>query len=56
LVCDFYQVIFQDVTELKLWRGQAAHEAGLDQLADYMDRLGLAEGALVIFDHSGVKD
>jgi AAA-like domain len=50
----YYQ--HQYVIELKLWRGQAAHEAGLNQLADYMDRLRLTEGGLVIFDHSGVKD
>jgi hypothetical protein len=56
LVCDFYQVIFQYVTELKLWRGQAAHEAGLDQLADYLDRLGLDEGFLLIFDPRAKKE
>jgi AAA-like domain len=44
------------VIELKLWRGPKAHEAGLDQLADYLDRLGLDEGALLIFDHSEKKD
>jgi AAA-like domain len=44
------------VIELKLWRGPKAHEAGLDQLTDYLDRLGLDEGALLIFDHSEKKD
>jgi hypothetical protein len=38
------------VAELKLWRSQQAHESGLDQLADYLDRLGLDEGYLLIFD------
>ena len=42
--------------ELKLWRGQQAHENGLDQLADYLDSLGLDEGALLIFDQKGVKE
>jgi hypothetical protein len=56
LVCDFYQVIFQYVTELKLWRGQTAHEAGLNQLTDYLDRLGLDEGFLLIFDPRVKKD
>lgn len=44
------------VIELKLWRGQQAHENGLEQLANYLDSLGLEEGALLIFDHSEVKD
>lgn len=38
------------VVELKVWRGPAAHLSGLDQLADYLDRLGLQEGSLLIFD------
>lgn len=54
ILITYYQ--HQHVIELKLWRGQQAHEAGLDQLADYLERLGLDEGALLIFDHSGVKD
>jgi hypothetical protein len=44
----YYQ--HQYVIELKLWRGQQAHETGLDQLADYLDRLGLDEGFLLVFD------
>jgi AAA-like domain len=46
----------QYVIELKLWRGQTAHEAGLDQLTDYLDRLGLDEGFLLIFDPRVKKD
>jgi len=38
------------VAELKVWRGKAAHQRGLAQLADYLERQGLAEGYLVIFD------
>ena len=49
----FYQHKY--VAELKIWRGQVAHEEGLDQLADYLDRLHLTEGYLLIFDHSAVK-
>ena len=43
------------VAELKLWRGQKAHEKGLLQLADYLERQNLTEGYLLIFDHSEVK-
>ncbi len=38
------------VIELKIWRGEKAHQAGLRQLADYLERTGHDEGALVIFD------
>jgi hypothetical protein len=43
------------VAELKIWRGQVAHEEGLNQLDDYLDRLKLTEGYLLIFDHSAIK-
>jgi hypothetical protein len=43
------------VAELKIWRGQEAHEKGLIQLADYLDKQNLTEGYLVIFDHSATK-
>jgi hypothetical protein len=43
------------VAELKIWRGPVAHEKGLNQLNDYLDRLKLTEGYLLIFDHSAVK-
>jgi hypothetical protein len=42
----------QYVVELKIWRGPEAHQRGLNQLADYLDSLGLDEGFLLIFDHS----
>jgi hypothetical protein len=54
ILVTYYQ--HQYVVELKLWRGQKAHEAGLDQLADYLDRLGLDEGFLLIFDPRVNKD
>jgi AAA-like domain len=37
--------------ELKVWRGKQAHENGLNQLVDYLNRVGLDEGALLVFDH-----
>ena len=43
------------VIELKIWRGPEAYLKGLDQLAAYLDDLGLDEGALLIFDHGGLK-
>jgi hypothetical protein len=49
----FYQHKY--VAELKIWRGQVAHEEGLEQLSDYLDRLKLTEGYLLIFDHKEVK-
>ena len=44
------------IAELKLWYGQKAHEKGLVQLVDYLDRQALDEGYLLIFDHSEVKN
>jgi hypothetical protein len=38
------------VVELKLWRGQKAHENGTRQLSDYLDRTGLDKGYLIIYD------
>ena len=49
----FYQHKY--VAELKIWRGKVAHEEGLTQLADYLDRLALTEGYLIIFDHAEIK-
>jgi len=53
VVITFYQHRY--VAELKVWRGEAAHQRGLVQLAGYLEGLGLREGFLVIFDHSAVK-
>jgi hypothetical protein len=53
VVITFYQHKY--VSELKIWRGEAAHEEGLDQLSDYLDRQKLTEGYLLIFDHSALK-
>ena len=43
------------LAELKIWRGEVAHKEGLLQLADYLDRLAIDEGYLIIFDHSKRK-
>ena len=43
------------LAELKIWRGEVAHQEGLMQLSDYLNRLGLMEGYLIIFDHAKVK-
>jgi hypothetical protein len=38
------------IIELKIWRGEVAHRAGYDQLAEYIRRRGREEGYLVTFD------
>ena len=43
------------LAELKIWRGEAAHQQGLLQLSDYLDRLSLTEGYLLIFDNAKRK-
>jgi hypothetical protein len=53
VIITFYQHKY--VAELKIWRGPAAHEKGLNQLADYLDRLNMTEGYLIIFDHKEIK-
>lgn len=41
---------YKYIVELKIWRGLDAHEEGLKQLADYLDRQALSEGYLLIFE------
>ena len=43
------------VAELKIWYGEKAHQEGLEQLADYLDRLSLNEGYLLIFNKNKKK-
>ncbi len=38
------------IVELKLWRGEKAHQQSLRQLTDYLQRQNQKEGYLVIFD------
>jgi len=40
----------KEVVELKIRRGDAYHQEGLQQLSDYLDFQGLTSGYLVIFD------
>ena len=40
----------QFIVELKIWRGQKAHEKAQDQLLGYMDKLNLHVGYLLTFD------
>ncbi len=43
------------VIELKIWRGEQYHQAGLQQLSDYLDIYGLTEGYLLIYDFNKGK-
>ena len=40
----------QIIVELKLWRGEAAHELAYEQLLGYMDSKNAKEGFLLTFD------
>ena len=40
----------QFIIELKLWKGEAAHEKAYEQLAGYLSSKGAAEGYLLTFD------
>jgi hypothetical protein len=48
VVVTYYQ--HQYIIELKRWYGEQAHQRGLDQLADYLDRKQVERGYLVIFE------
>ena len=48
IVVDFGQEQF--ILELKMWRGEAAHEKAYEQLLGYMDVKGALEGYLLTFD------
>ena len=43
------------VIELKRWYGEKAHQAGLVQLSDYLDREHMKTGFLLIFEHKKEK-
>lgn len=53
IVLAFYQ--HQYIIELKRWYGQQAHQEGLEQLADYLDRQNLDKGYLLIFEYNKEK-
>ena len=40
----------QIIVELKLWRGETAHEHAYEQLLGYMDSKNFNEGFLLTFD------
>ncbi len=44
------------VVELKIWRGQEYHQAGLKQLSDYLDIYSLKKGYLLIYDFRQKKE
>ncbi|MCP4131329.1 MAG: AAA family ATPase [bacterium] len=44
------------VVELKIWRGDVAHQKGLAQLSQYLDKLELNKGFLIIFDSTKFKN
>jgi len=46
----------KEVVELKIWRGEAYHQRGLQQLSDYLDTQGLKTGYLLIFDFRADKE
>ena len=50
LVVTYYNEKY--IIELKIWRGEKAHEKGLQQLSDYLTVQSLTEGYLLIFDHA----
>ncbi len=44
------------IVEMKIWRGEKAHEKGIKQLVDYLEKNNQEHGFLLVFDHSEVKD
>ncbi|MCK4762286.1 MAG: AAA family ATPase [Candidatus Aminicenantes bacterium] len=38
------------IIELKVWRGEAYHQKGIEQLCDYLDRQNEKQGYLLIYD------
>ena len=46
----------QFIIELKIWRGNAYHERGEDQLADYLDYFHLKKGYMLSFNFNGKKE
>ncbi len=41
---------YKYIIELKLWRGEKAHQKGLKQLTGYLEKHSVAKGYLLIFD------
>jgi hypothetical protein len=38
------------IVDLKIWRGEAYHNAGIEQLCDYLDSQNQSRGYLLIYD------
>lgn len=53
IVLTFYQ--HQYILELKRWYGEQAHQEGLEQLADYLERQKMDKGYLLIFEYNKEK-
>lgn len=53
VVITYYQHKY--VVELKKWCGPEAHRRGLDQLSDYLQKQGVDEGFLIIYDFRNKK-
>ncbi|MEM6697522.1 MAG: GxxExxY protein [Bacteroidota bacterium] len=45
----------QYVMELKRWDSEKAHQRGIQQLADYLNRRNLQKGCLLIFEYRTKK-
>ena len=44
------------IIELKMWYGEKAHQRGLKQLEDYLERQNLSKGYLIIYDKKNKKE
>ncbi len=54
IVITYMKVLY--VLELKIWRGEAYHQKGLEQLSDYLDLYNKKEGFLLIFNFNENKE
>ena len=54
LIVDYHGEQF--IIELKLWRGKARHQAGEEQLADYLDHYHARTGYLLTFNFNRKKE
>ncbi len=41
------------IMELKIWNGESYHQAGIEQLCDYLDRQNQERGYLLVYDFRG---
>ena len=45
----------QFVVELKIWRGLKYHDEGEEQLCDYLDKMHLSKGYMLIYSFNQIK-